>query len=145
MFGVVDGTQENCKLLFEHNQGVLVYPGGARETFKRTTDEKYSLKWNNRTGFAKLAIENGVTNITDIKRWNGGHGLEIGYDFPLSWIPIPFLYGSDRTFPLVMPPKIGKLQRIYFMFHEPIETKHYNGIASDANVPRSSRSHEKVC
>lgn len=143
MFGVVDGTQENCKLLFEHNQGVLVYPGGARETFKRTTDEKYSLKWNGRSGFAKLAIENGVT-IVPISNVGTEDMLEIGYDFPLSWIPIPFLYGSDRTFPLVMPPKIGKLQRIYFMFHEPIETKHYNGIASDANV-REVRDLTKKC
>ncbi len=133
MFGVVDGNKDNAKLLFQQNQAVLVYPGGARETFKRTTDEKYALKWEGKSGFAKIAIENGVT-IVPISNVGTEDMLEIGYDFPLSWVPIPFLYGSDRTLPLVMPPQIGKLQRIYFRFHKPIRTKQYNGIVSEENI-----------
>ena len=40
--GAVDGTRSNCELLFQAGQCVFVYPGGARETFKRTTDAKYA-------------------------------------------------------------------------------------------------------
>ena len=38
--GVVDGTPENCALIMEKGQNLLVYPGGARESWKcgpRTT------------------------------------------------------------------------------------------------------------
>ena len=32
-------------------QAAFVYPGGARETFKRTTDAKYELMWGDRIGY----------------------------------------------------------------------------------------------
>ena len=34
--GVVDGTRENCAAAFRQRQCVLVFPGGARESFKGT-------------------------------------------------------------------------------------------------------------
>ena len=61
--GAVDGTRRNVDLLMEAKQAIFVYPGGARETFKKTTDKKYELIWGNRTGFAEMAIRHGCTII----------------------------------------------------------------------------------
>ena len=92
VLGAVDGTRRNVDLLME-KQGIFhssslffpfslirkiyllllffsppsacifVYPGGARETFKRTTDKKYEIIWGNRTGFAEMALRYGCTIV----------------------------------------------------------------------------------
>ena len=54
VFGACEGTQRNVSLLMHSGQAILVYPGGARETFKRVGEEKYTLHWGNRVGFAKV-------------------------------------------------------------------------------------------
>jgi hypothetical protein len=41
---------------------ILVFPGGAREVFKRK-GEQYRLLWGKRTGFAHLAIEHGYAIV----------------------------------------------------------------------------------
>lgn len=56
------------------------------------------------------------------------------YDFPLGWIPIPFLYGTDRTLPIMKPPSLNQLQRVYFAFGEPIRTAKYRGDTCEANL-----------
>ena len=60
--GVVDGTRENCAAAFRQRQCVLVFPGGARESFKGR-DERYQLIWGERLGFARMAIRHGVTIV----------------------------------------------------------------------------------
>jgi len=60
--GVVDGTRDNCAEAFRQRQCVLVFPGGARESFKGR-DERYSLIWGERLGFARMAIRHGVTIV----------------------------------------------------------------------------------
>ena len=57
-FGVVDGTPENVRALMRARESIAVFPGGAREVFKRRR-ERYCLLWGKRTGFARLAIEFG--------------------------------------------------------------------------------------
>ena len=135
IFGCVDGTRRNVELLFAKKQAVLVYPGGARETFKRTTDRKYELKWSDRDGFARLAIEHSVT-IVPVSNVGTEDMVDIFFDLPLGYLPIPFLYGSDRTFPLLAPSGISDIQRIYFLFGRPIRTAQYGGVASEENVMR---------
>ena len=54
VFGAVEGNQRNVSLLMHAGQAVLVYPGGARETFKRVGEEKYKLHWGNKLGFARV-------------------------------------------------------------------------------------------
>ena len=39
-----------------HNQPILVFPGGGREIAK-FKGEEYSLRWQGRTGFARIAAE----------------------------------------------------------------------------------------
>lgn len=58
-YGSVRGTRENCRTLLEHGEAVIVFPGGGREAIRRK-GEKYTLRWEGRTGFARLAIECGV-------------------------------------------------------------------------------------
>lgn len=56
--GMVRGTRENVRELMRERQNVLVFPGGAGEVLKQR-GERYALKWKERIGFAKLAIEHG--------------------------------------------------------------------------------------
>ncbi|MGW0182443.1 lysophospholipid acyltransferase family protein [Nocardia sp. NPDC003345] len=58
-YGSVRGTRENCRTLLEQGEVVLVFPGGGREAIRRK-GEKYALRWEGRTGFARMAIECGV-------------------------------------------------------------------------------------
>jgi len=60
--GVVDGTRENCAEAFRQRQAVLVFPGGARESFKGR-DERNTLIWGERLGFARMALRHGVTIV----------------------------------------------------------------------------------
>ena len=57
-WGVVDGNRENCGRLMEARESILVFPGGGREVAKRK-DEKYKLIWQERLGFARMAIQHG--------------------------------------------------------------------------------------
>lgn len=52
--GCVEGTRENCSQLMRSGQHVMVFPGGAREVFKRK-GEAYRLIWKNRLGFVQMA------------------------------------------------------------------------------------------
>ena len=58
-FGSVRGTRHNCRALLDQGEVVLVFPGGGREAIRRK-GEKYALRWEGRTGFARMAIECGV-------------------------------------------------------------------------------------
>ncbi|HNJ87478.1 MAG TPA: lysophospholipid acyltransferase family protein, partial [Agitococcus sp.] len=60
--GCVAGTPENCQQLMEAKEHILVYPGGGREVMKNK-DELYQLVWKQRTGFARMAMQNGYDII----------------------------------------------------------------------------------
>jgi hypothetical protein len=55
VIGAAEGTQRNVDLLLSSGAAVLVYPGGARETFKRVGEPKYMLHWEGRLGFARVS------------------------------------------------------------------------------------------
>ncbi len=54
--GAVCGDRENAIRLLQNDEMVVVYPGGARDSLK-ARDERYTLRWGNRTGFAHCALE----------------------------------------------------------------------------------------
>jgi hypothetical protein len=56
--GAVPGTRSNCAALLAAGEPVLVFPGGAREVYKRR-GQRYELLWGKRTGFARMAIDAG--------------------------------------------------------------------------------------
>ena len=135
-YGTFEGTRERCRELMREGASILVFPGGAREVFKRR-GERYRLLWDGRTGFARLAIEHGYPIVPF-----AAVGAEECYDIlidagdlrrlipPLRWVP-----RSDEAPPLVRglgPTLLPRPQRFYFHFGTPVETRHLSGLADRA-------------
>ncbi len=57
-FGGVVGAPETARELMRHDQTILVFPGGGRE-IPKFKGEEYTLRWQGRSGFARIAVENG--------------------------------------------------------------------------------------
>lgn len=57
--GAVEGAPENAVALLRRGEWVGVYPDGIDDSWK-TADERYVLKWGNRSGFARVAMRAGV-------------------------------------------------------------------------------------
>jgi 1-acyl-sn-glycerol-3-phosphate acyltransferase len=131
--GCVEGTRENCTQLMKLGEQILVFPGGGGEVFKRK-GEQYRLRWKERVGFARMAIENRCPIIP--------FAAVGGDDF------YKIVLGSDE----IMATPVGKLlvkaglreealgvyrgvglsmiprpQRLYFKFGKPIRTTRYKG------------------
>ena len=138
-FGAVDGSRDNCRALMGAGESILVYPGGAREVFKRK-GEKYRLIWKQRTGFARLAIEHGYPIVPF-----AAVGAEECYDIVLDagdLLAMPIIGDIlKRYVPRVevMPPLVKgaglsplpRPERLYFGFGPPIDTHPYKGRADD--------------
>ncbi|MES2619355.1 MAG: lysophospholipid acyltransferase family protein [Bacteroidota bacterium] len=60
--GVVEASRANCHELMKMKESLLVFPGGTREICKKR-GEKYVLKWSDRKGFVRLAMEHGYDII----------------------------------------------------------------------------------
>ena len=54
--GAVPGHPDTCAELMRQNQTILVFPGGGRDMLK-FKGEEYTLQWERRSGFARLAVE----------------------------------------------------------------------------------------
>ncbi len=137
--GMVLGTPENCDLLMESGQSVLVFPGGAREVMRRR-DEKYKLIWKKRLGFVRMAAKHGydiipfaslgpddcydvIVDADDIK--SSGMGQKI---LDITGLGKVFRDG-DVIPPLIRglgPTLIPRPQRFYFSFGERISTSSLN-------------------
>jgi 1-acyl-sn-glycerol-3-phosphate acyltransferase len=144
-FGAVRGTREICGRLFEAGEVVLVFPGGSREVFKQK-GEKYRLQWKERVGFARLAIQHGapivpfasvgvedafeiVLDVDDILRSPVGHLIRSLGLMEKSWfrrgeIVPPLARGTGRA-------GLPRLERLYFLFGPPIDTRRYAGRHED--------------
>ena len=124
--GAVDGNHRNVDILLESGSSILVYPGGERETFKRREDKNYALFWENKEGekklgFCRAAIKHGV-DIVPVINYGSEDMFEVHYDMPIGWLPIPFLWGSERQVPIMTP---TSFERMYFYFGKPISTSEY--------------------
>jgi 1-acyl-sn-glycerol-3-phosphate acyltransferase len=130
-FGVADGTPENVRALMRAGEWIIVFPGGAREVFKRR-GEKYELLWSDRCGFARLAIESGYPIVPF-----SVVGPEDCYDIVLDADDLAAsrlgrLVVRLAPRPDVVPPLVRGLgltalprpERFYFHFGEPVETRH---------------------
>jgi 1-acyl-sn-glycerol-3-phosphate acyltransferase len=140
-FGAVDGTRRNVDLLFEKHESLIVYPGGAREVFKRKRDAKYALFWEDKVGFARMAIKHGAT-IVPVTNYGSESMLTVAADLPLGWLPVPFLFGSDRTLPLPLPSG-SKVDRLWFKFGTPISTAHLKGKENDTEAVEAIKEETK--
>jgi 1-acyl-sn-glycerol-3-phosphate acyltransferase len=137
-FGVVEGTPENVRALMRAGEWIVVFPGGAREVFKRR-GEKYMLIWGERTGFARLAIECGYP-IVPFSLVGAEDALDILFDAddllasPLGPLLRRLAPRSDLIPPLVRgigATAVPRAERFYFHFGEPVETRHLAGRERD--------------
>ena len=137
--GAVMGHQEIGSALFEAGKDILLFPGGAYEANKNL-DQRYAIKWKQRTGFVRMAAKHGVPIVpvgivgpdewfgrymdrdqvanswlANLMKWAGASDEFINSD---QLPPIPRgLFGT--WFP--------KPQRVYIGIGEPIETGTYKG------------------
>jgi 1-acyl-sn-glycerol-3-phosphate acyltransferase len=61
-FGSTKGNQDNARSLLAGENLVAVAPGGMREAL-RPSDQRYQIRWDNRKGFVRLAMETGTPII----------------------------------------------------------------------------------
>ena len=140
-YGVVEGSPANCASLFEQGACVLVFPGGAREVCKRK-GEAYTLQWNHRLGFARLAIEHAVT-IVPFSAVGVEDSLDIVYDAedmartPVGqWLDRAGLR-DDLRLPLVRgigPTPIPRPERFDFHFGAPVRTASFDRDGCEDNA-----------
>jgi 1-acyl-sn-glycerol-3-phosphate acyltransferase len=136
--GAVPGTRENCAALLAAGEPVLVFPGGAREVYKRRGEE-YQLLWGKRTGFARMAIQAGCPIVPF-----AAVGAEdrfrvvLDTDSPIA-LPVRALVrrvaGRDDVGTLLVrgagPAGLPGTGRVYFHFGRPIQTTRWAGRAGD--------------
>lgn len=142
--GAVPGTPENCARLMQAGEHILVYPGGGREVAKRK-GEQYKLTWKTRTGFARMAIENGYP-IIPVAALGADDAYDVvvdAYDVmqnPLGrWLlNRPAINrkvrGGDVLMPIAKglgPTPIPRPEKFYFAFGKPISTAAFAGKADD--------------
>jgi len=145
--GGVLGNRENCAELMRRAENILVFPGGAREVFKRK-GEAYRLIWKERYGFVRLAIEHGYT-ITPYATAGAEESLDVLLDAgdylrtPLgrylkrSGIADRYLRGGEELPPVVrgvgLTP-IPRPEKMYFLFGKPIDLRPYRGRHEDSKT-----------
>lgn len=139
-YGAVRGTRDNCMALLERGEAVLVFPGGGREAVRRK-NEKYLLKWEGRTGFARMALEAGVP-IVPVAMIGVDDAFDIVFDGdhpvlrPLRWTVQALGLKPDLTPPLlrgVGPTFLPRPERFYFSAGVPIDPAPWRG-ASDLDA-----------
>ncbi|PCJ79261.1 MAG: acyltransferase [Flavobacteriales bacterium] len=150
--GAVRGTRENCSALMENKEHILVYPGGARESFKQK-GEKYKLTWKKRSGFARMAIEHGY-RIIPIAGIGGDDTYDIIFDsqdimksalgkfLENSGLAQKFLKNGEEIPPIakgIGKTIIPKPQKFYYSFGKPIDTKPFKGKHEDKEVQMQVR------
>jgi 1-acyl-sn-glycerol-3-phosphate acyltransferase len=99
--GAVAGNPDAAKELLKAGEMVMVAPGGMREAL-RTSEERHTLAWGNRLGFARLAIETGATIIPaacpaadDIYTVHGNRVTDFLYKHLR--VPVPLVNGVGVT------------------------------------------------
>lgn len=130
-----------------HNETLLVFPGGGRE-MPKFKGEEYQLKWEGRSGFARVAIESGYPIVPV-----GLVGSDDVYE-PLferdstlgrlsQSIGERFGGRTDMAMPLVRgigPTLIPRPQRMYLEFGAPISTTAPDGTTDHARWVQTVKS-----
>jgi 1-acyl-sn-glycerol-3-phosphate acyltransferase len=128
-YGGVVGHPDSARELMRHNETVVVYPGGGREIAKYK-GEGYRLRWDGRSGFARVAIENNYP-IVPVALVGGDDVYQSLFTRDSTWGRLSQslnerLSGrADMAMPLIRgigPTLIPRPQRMYLAFGEPIST-----------------------
>ncbi|CAN5725061.1 lysophospholipid acyltransferase family protein [soil metagenome] len=142
-YGAVIGRPETAAELMRNDETILVFPGGGREIAK-FKGEEYKLRWDNRYGFARLAVEHGYPIVTagllggdDVYRavsTREGHWGRFS-----SRLTTRLTGRADMAIPLtrgVGPTLIPRPQRMYLRFGEPIDTTSRGRTSADSFVTK---------
>ena len=136
--GAVVGTPETARELMTAGEPILVFPGGGREVGK-ARDQLYTLMWQGRNGFARLAVEHAYPIIPaalvggdDVYHvLTSSNGRWARWSKPLA----ERLTGTtDMGMPLVRgigPTMIPRPQRTYLRFGTPIDTTRPTGAVAE--------------
>jgi len=137
--GGVEGSRANCATLMQAGQHILVFPGGAREVCRRKGEGQ--LVWQQRTGFARMAIEHGY-DIIPFASLGPNEALDIVLDAKditdnFVWrslnkvVPLnKMTRNGDAILPITKglgPTLIPRPQRQYFGFGQRISTQQWQG------------------
>ncbi|MCW2663739.1 MAG: hypothetical protein QOI66_4912 [Myxococcales bacterium] len=154
-YGAVVGAPETARELMRNDETILVFPGGGREIAK-FKGEEYRLRWQGRTGFARLSVENGYPIVPA--------GLVGGDEVYRSLTTRDSAYGRfsealgrrlngrpDMAMPLLRgigPTLIPRPQRMYLRFGPPIDTSRPLGVTEqewvDIVKDQTQRALEKI-
>lgn len=140
-YGAVIGRPEAAAELMRNNETILVFPGGGREITK-FKGEEYALRWDNRYGFARLAVEHQYPIIP--VGLVGGDDVYTAISSREGWwgrfsnrLTTRLSGRADMAIPLVKgvgPTLIPQPQRMYLRFGSPIDTASRGSASVDAFV-----------
>lgn len=148
--GAMPGTRENCAALLAAGEAVLVFPGGAREVYKRR-GQQYRLLWGDRAGFARMAIEAGCP-IVPFAAVGAEDRFHVVLDMdsrvarPARELVRRVAHRDDVGTLLVRgsgPMGLPGTGRLYFTFGGPIPTTRWAGRADDPEALRECRNAAK--
>jgi len=136
--GAVVGTPETARELMSAGEPILVFPGGGREISK-ARDQLYTLMWEGRNGFARLAAEHdypiipaalvGGDDVYHVLTSSDGRWAQ--WSKPL----VTRLTGrTDMGMPLMRgigPTMIPRPQRTYLRFGAPVDATRPAGVAAE--------------
>ncbi|RJF89583.1 acyltransferase family protein [Oleomonas cavernae] len=139
--GAVAGNPDNFRALMALGAHVIVFPGGVGEVFKRK-GEQYKLRWKERLGFARLAIEAGCPVIPfSAVGADDSYSILLGSD---EIMKVPGVASLTRRLGL-KPDYLGlyrglgltalpRPERYYFRFAPAIDTSRWHGEVNDDNA-----------
>ena len=105
-FGAIYGSHEVLEQAMNANHPILILPGGGNEVMRNLQTAPYTLKWENRTGFAKFAIDHGY-KLVPLSCIGTEEIFVHFYDLPAKWmfwiINDPRAKKDNQTIPLCLP------------------------------------------
>jgi 1-acyl-sn-glycerol-3-phosphate acyltransferase len=142
--GVVEASRENCKELMKRKESIIVFPGGTREICKKK-GEAYVLKWSDRKGFVRMAMEHGYDIIpvaavgaeetyTVVKDANDFLDTPFGKFLDLIGVAKKYFKNGELIPPLVRGignTVIPRPAKFYFSFGKRISTARYKSKFND--------------
>ncbi len=137
-FGGVVGSPESASALMRENEPVLVFPGGGREIAK-FKGEEYRLRWENRAGFARVAIAHQYPIVT--AALVGGDDVYISvterdslWGKAGTWVAKQLSGRDDMAMPIIRgigPTLVPRPQRMYLRFGHVIPTVGPQNVSAD--------------
>ena len=142
--GVVEASRDNCRELMKRKESLMVFPGGTREICKKK-GEQYILKWSDRKGFVRMAMEYGYDIIpvaavgaeetyTVVKDANDILHTPFGKFLNLIGVSKKYFKNGDLLPPIVRGignTIIPRPAKLYFSFGKRISTSKYKSKFED--------------